>query len=359
MHPIHTLNARDSFLLDLVKEQFAIHDPGMRREIVGAHHETVAVLHGKGIEYAGLRKALTPQSDRLEAGFVFDTGSGKQMRDFADVLIPLLDRRSGCSILCGDLIHPNQELAVALLFEHLQQYRDLEIADTSQLFCIYLNNLTKKMFEDIHAGLLTVDAYAGHIPTTYASKAKDWLSFMLTSAYVKAGTKVVNSHEADTPNDEDYNTKWWDFEEHGYDVRSIQEHYFDLFLHYKIERAVLPHFASDTRHGLSAISDAPMDLGELGVLVEEGKIGYLRTNKRDNMERAGLAELSATELADQIKAKINSDYIYNLRYDDTHDKSFFTMILEATDPASSKPARLTVGLEYRPTQNDLRLITMF
>ena len=120
----------------------------------------------------------------------------------------------------------------------------------------------------------------------------------------------MNSHEADTPNDEDYRlTKWWDFEEHGYDIRSIQEHYFDLSLRLQDRtRGAAGHFASDTRHGFSAISDAPMDLGELGVLVEEGRIRLFEDEQaRQHCERAGLARgLSATELADQIKAKINS-----------------------------------------------------
>lgn len=359
MDSIWTLNGRDSIQLDLVRDYFNLHDSRMRREILVAHAATTKILQDKGIEYSGLRKALTPQIDRLEACFIFDTESGGQSVHVADALIPLLDRRSSCSILCGDLLHPDQDAAFLLLSRHLHLHRNHEISHTTQLYCVYINNLSKKMFEDIHVGLQDIDAYVGYVPTTFSSDIKDWLSFTLTAAYLKSGRRVVNGHESDVSNDEDYNMKSWPFEKYGYEIRSLQEHYFDLFLRYKIERAVLPYFKSDTRHSLNAISDAPMALTDLSVLVDEEKIGYLRDNKGGSIKRAGLAGMSGAELASLIKSKITCGYIYNLRHSADLDQSFFNLILETHAPDSSTRSRLTVGLEYRPDQHDIRLITMF
>ena len=47
--------------------------------------------------------------------------------------------------------------------------------------------------------------------------------------------------------------------------------HFDLFLSYKIERAVRPADESDALHGLFAVSSAPETTGDLHVSVSEQK----------------------------------------------------------------------------------------
>ncbi len=177
-------------MLEVAASYFNMSDASIRREIVGAHQTVVDVLKSKGVNYADLRNALVPQRQRLEAAFVFDTlriDSGAYGLKVGEAIVPLLSRQARMSVLVGDLILEDQDLAFKLLQQHLVLHKPIDIHHTSQLYGIYLNNLSQPMFEKLHQGLLRQEAYVGYLPTARASKMKDWLSFTLGNNYIKSG----------------------------------------------------------------------------------------------------------------------------------------------------------------------------
>lgn len=360
--PIWTLEARDSVMLEVVTSYFELSPEAIRAEINRAHEVTIEAIAAKGVAYKDLRNALVPQRDRHERAFLFDTAKIEESwygGEVAEALIPLLPRQLSCCIQLGDLIIEDQEFGYELLVGHVVPLRPVELAMTNQIYCLYLNDLTARMAEDITAGLKNYGAFVGYVDTSTSSAMKDWLSVTLVDGYLKHRGVVLNGHEDDVPDSEDLNLKGWPWEKHGYACRSIRDMYFHLFLSHKIERRVRPGAEGDTRFALNAISGQPVPLAELDVEVEKAKAKYVREKHGSGLARAGLIETSDEQLASIIKAKINDSYIYNLRYLEEYDSSLFNIMLEVSDPKSEKVTRLLAGLEYKPEAGVLKLVTLY
>ena len=349
-------------MLDVVTSYFDLSPEEVRREIWVAHKVTVDAIAAKGVPYKELRNALIPQRDRLERAFLFDTAridDGWYGLPVAEALIPLLPRGLSCSLQLGDLIIEDQGLGYELLKKHIVPHRSIELVNTNQIYCIYLNNLTPKMAEDITRGLQSYEGFCGHVNTATSSPMKDWLSITLVDGYLKHRGVVLNGHEDDVPDSEDLNLKGWPWETYDYVCRSIRDMYFHLFLGYKVERRVVPGAESDTHFALTAISGRPRPLADLRVEVEQAKGQYLRENHGAGLTRAGLVEMSDDELAATIKAKVNDSYIYYLRYHAEHDASLFNIMLEVGDADAGKVTRLLAALEFRPEEGLLKLVTLY
>lgn len=359
---IWTLDARDSVMLDVMKSALDLSDEVVRNEILSARQVTVDALSAKGVSYEALRNALVPQRDRVEVALLFDTAQIESHWygfPVAEQLIPLLPSKLLCAIRTGDLLTENQDFGFDLLQKHVIAHRVTELAHTSQLYCVYVNNLSRRMAETITSELQRYQPFVGYVDVSTGSRMKDWLSVTLVMGYLKARGVVLNGHEDDVPDSEDRNMLGWPWENHGYSCRSIRGTYFDLLLAYKIERRVVPGLESDTAFALTAISGRPLPLKELAVTVEKAKGEYIRAHHEASLARAGLDRISDADLASLIRAKISESYIYNLRYVDHSDTSLFNLMLEFRDPASQAVTRLVAALEYQPVAPMLRLVTLF
>ena len=110
MQPIFTLDARDNLMLEVMRDYFQLSNLVVRREIQAMHLQLQEVLASKGIKYADLRAGLVPSADHHEAGFIFDTQcieSSWYGLPVARAILPLLEKRTTQSVLCGDL--PRQQ----------------------------------------------------------------------------------------------------------------------------------------------------------------------------------------------------------------------------------------------------------
>lgn len=359
---IWTLEARESVMLEVIASYLDLSDEVVRKEIWGARQVTVDALKTKGVSYERLRNALVPQRKRLEIALLFDSErieSGGHGYVVAERLIPLLPRDLLCSVRVGDLLIDDQDLGFELLERHVKAHNLTELSHTSQLYCVYVNNLSPDLAREITTQLQGFDAYIGYADASTGSPMKDWLSTTLVARYLKARGVVVTSHEDDVPNTHDQNTPGWPWEGNGYPCRSIQYMYFHLLLGYKIERRVTPGFESDTRFALIAISSDPRPLEDIPVVLEEAKGAYLRAQHGQSLELVGLDQVSDAELADMIRAKISESYIYNLRYLEEFGASLFNIMLEVPRPGNERPARLLAGLEYHPEPPMLKLVTLY
>jgi len=184
MDTIFTLNARDNIFLDVIGKRFNIDQPQMRVEIQTMFRSMVQDLEKSGLHYVDLKTALVPSLDNHEVGFIFDSTAIESSIYGAEVMsriLPLIDLRSTQSCLVGDLIAGNdaQEFIFSLLEQFLVGNRAFEYIHSTLLFCVYLNNLTKKSLARIHENLQSFTAYLGYVPCTYSSLAKTYLSTSL------------------------------------------------------------------------------------------------------------------------------------------------------------------------------------
>ena len=348
-------------MLEVVRDHFKLSAPALRREITGMHSTLVNVLAAKGIRYSNLRPALVPSSDRHEAGFIFDSRcieSSWYGREIAKTFLPLLDKRTTQSVLCGDLIGNSQRLIFEILQESLVLARSFDFVHGTSLFCVYINNLSDSALQHLSSELTKYPPYVGYIPATFSSRAKTFLSTTLGHMFLKNEGRIIMGHEDDRPNEEDVNMLGYPFDDFGYKVFSVQSMYFGVLLAFKIERAVYTGFEVDTEMSLNAISDRVLPLRDFAINLEEAKHKYLTTEKAGKLKKAGLADLERRDLAEMIRSKIAANYIYNLTYLAEHNVSKFNIMLEVPRSGGGYPTRLVAALEYRPEQKVLRVITL-
>lgn len=348
-------------MLEVMRDYFKLTNNIMHGEIQGLHVATCEALQSKGIAYEQLRAGLVPIADRHEAAFIFDSqciGSSWYGYEVAKVTLPLHDKRSTQSVLCGDLIGDNQQLIFDILHESLVLARSFTFVHGTALYCVYINNISDAALAAMHEALCKYQPYVGYIPATFASRAKTYLSTILVNSYLKHGRTIVMGHEDDRPNDEDVNLVGYPFEDFGYRVVSLQSSYADLFLGYKIERPVFPGFEVDTEMSLNAVSPTVLHIDEFTVEIEEAKLNYLKSEKTGKLQKAGIADLDSYELAQLIRKKVAASYIYNLCYLSEHDVTKFNVMLEISRADGGYPTRILAALEYQPTKKNLRVITL-
>lgn len=333
----------------------------MHSELTRAHAHVISQLADQDVAYSTLRYALVPRQKRVERAYVFNTThSDAYTRARLAVLAALPGKELTCSILSGELMIENQALGYWLLNKHLVQPEPKGLPrHTTEMYCIYINNLTPGMAALVDELCSVSDEYLGYIDATYSTAAKDWLSTTVYTSYLKTGTTYVSPHEDDIEKSAQFNLPGWPIESGRSRSVSIQSTYFDLFLSYKIERRTM-HGETDTTHSLSAISSMPMELGEFEVDIDERKLQYIAEHGGGGFKAAALADYSARQIADLLREKISSNYIYELEIKRLRSgvvRKFNVMLEFPRDGAD--PVRMQATLEYIPLERRLRLITLF
>lgn len=360
LQTIYTLEARDHGFLDTLKSHYKLDTATIYYQINKVFKDMVSVLEKKKIGYLDLKNALVPQSDRKEIAFVFDTNQIRSTwygNEVFSILIPLFDLKSCHSVLTGDLIgrkgiedNLKSEFLATITLDKQIAYQYSEA-----FYIVYINNLSSTQFSNIHTGLKQLNAYVGYFDLTYSSFMKTYLSVTLIRLFIKYRKTIIAGYE----DGEDINVSGYAFEKNGYVCKNVESLYYELFLSYKIEREVYKGFEADTTFAINAITDNVFDISDFSILIEDAKLNYLLTAKKDNLVRAGFSTLTVQELQELIKTKINSNYIYNLRFRSDSQTLMFTIIIESIRIDKMIPVKLTVGLEYIPTQKILRVITLF
>lgn len=363
MPSIHSLNARGNVLLPVMRECLSLSDARTFAEIQNFHGECVGILKAKGIDYALLRTALTPQPTKHEAAFLFDTHLCAQSFapgvECAEALFCALDAQTTHSILGGELFGSSDQLARKLLDPAVVSIKpSFQLPDTC--FVLYVNNLSAGAIAAVDSQLQQLPCYVGYLPCTYSSTAKTFTSLNLMNYVIKHGGTVIMGHEDDRPNTQNFNLHQHDYETQGFRLRSIQSIYFGTFLSYKPERLLLDLTDDDLEIALRAMSPAVAPLAEFMVLIEDAKFEkYLQTKKLGKLQKAGLAELTKAELETAIRSKLRMNYLYNLEWvsQPTHQLSKFNILLEFPR-VGGHPESIVVALEYRPVDHILRLVTI-
>ncbi|MDY2586735.1 hypothetical protein [Winogradskyella aquimaris] len=358
---IYTINARGNMFLEITKEYFSLDDNVMHSEINGMFNELIKVLNSKGIKYESLKSCLIPKYDRKEIGLIFDSTQIENDWYGYEVftkLIPLFHKDSTHSILCGDYIG-DIELQNDLFFRfysQINQTNEFEYKHSTQFFIVYINNLSENMFDKLTSDLKGFHPFIGFFDLTNQSFMKSYLSTILANSFIKTNKTIIMEHEDDRDNSENINLKSYPFEQSGYNVKSLQGIYYGVFLSYKIEREVFEGFESDIDFSLNSISPLVSKIKEIEI--EDNKFDYLKTVKKGKLKKANLISYSKNEFTELIKKKIKSNYIYNM----TDLKSFnifkFDILIELLNTLN-EIVKITIGFEYIPKKEKLRLITLY
>jgi hypothetical protein len=364
MAGIHTLNARGNVMLPVLREHYAWTDSRTFCEIQRLHGDLLDILRAKGIDYTSLRSALTPQSTKHEAAFLFDEQRCDNTfvpgAECADALFNALDRKTTHSILGGELIDDKDEIARTLLRRSANVAKDLNFKHPCFCYVLYVNNLSEDSIAAIDSKLRAHKAYLGYVPCTYASLAKTFVSMHLVNLAIKQGNTVILGHEDDRPNTENHNLHLHDYTALGLRLKSLQSMYFSLFLSYKPEWMLMEESDDDLEIALRAMSEAVAPLTEFTVVIADDKFEkYLKTAKLGKLKKAGVADLTKAELETAIREKLRMSYLYNMEWVDepTHQLSKFNIMLEFRRQ-SGHPERMVASLEYRPAERVLRLVTV-
>ncbi|MFK0249588.1 hypothetical protein ACIQUM_33230 [Amycolatopsis azurea] len=352
--PIWTLNARDNFVLQVARSHFNLNSNSVQREIGVGYREVVDLLGRKGVDYSKLRAALVPQGDGAEAVFIFDSEIEYGLEPFRRVL-RMLDKTHSCSIFAGDLIGLPEGLARSLLEEYVVWVKRPNLLHSSQLYGIYVNNLTQARLEALRGSLENVPCYVGIGDVTYGTPFKTWMSMTLTPCYVKLRQVFITAHSDDLLDEENEDARGWLAKD--WRCVSIASRYFEMFLSFKIERELSVDDLDDVYLSLNGISEHPVDLSALDIEIAPEKLGYLRREKAASLDRAGLSGLSVVEVRAQISSKMRSNYIYNLRYNAERGESQFNIMLEFLK--GEQKFRMMVALVYIPSARILRVTTAY
>lgn len=356
---IFSLESRSNVLLEVITDHYGLSDSGVFVEIQSAASHLRKLLAAKDIKYSDLKRALVPNVDRLERAFVFDWTKfdsnwyGRQVHEF---MLPLLERRSSCSVLVGDWISEYQ--FAEIYSESFPDHVEARMLDATRpadtLYFVYLNNLTNASAARIDSALSSHAGYLGALDLTYSSVMKAFLSGMLMRIYIQHRSTIIQGHEDDRDDMENVNLIGYDFAKFGYTNRSVPFRLHGWFLSYKIERPVVSAEDSDTRFSLSAMTPTPYPIAQCVVELDERKLDYLQREKGGSLRRAELHTLAAEEVASQVRAKLASNYIYNLARATNGNALKFNIVLE--NPGI---ARYLCALEYLPQERKLRVITIF
>lgn len=369
MSRIHTLNARGNLMLAAIREHYSWSDERTFKEVQRFHQGFLEILSGKRISYDELRTALTPQTTKHEAAFLFDEHRCNPDRiagvDAADALFKLLPANTTHSILGGELGDDKDEIARKLLADKAVIAKDLNFKHPCFCYVLYVNNLSSEALAAIHKGLTAHPGYLGYVPCTYASLTKTFVTMGLMNLVIKHRNMVILGHEDDRPNTENTNLHLHDYTALGLTIRSVQSMYFGVFLSYKPEQMLLRETDDDLEIAIRAMSKEAAPLSDFTVLIEGKKHEYLTTAKSGKLTLAGLDRKSRRELEEAIRFKMRSNYLYSLDWRDVpgtaesagYKGSYFNIMLEFSRE-SGEPERVTVALEYMPADRVLRVVTM-
>lgn len=361
---IYTINSRGSVYLEVIKSYFHFSDENMHEMINGLHDALLIQLQDKGLSYKALKPALIPHKDRKELVLVCDSS---QIDDnfYGEVIwnqvLKAFDIESVNSIMQGDYIDTiNNYTSQKFLHDILNEVidiSDVQYGYSSQLFFIYIQNVSSTLEQQLYQCLQGQDWFVGIADVSYMSRFKTFISTILTFNMIKYKNILIQS-TPDYSQNEDENRFLYDFESFGFQIKNIEEELFLTFLDYKIER---PYFHEndlvDQIFSLNAITPIFKRLQDCEIIVPEAKLEYLKQYKGGTLHNIGLTKILADELREIIRDRINSNYLYSLKYDDTFETLMFNIMLEFSN--ETERHKIVLGLKYIKKIHTIQLVTMF
>lgn len=361
---IHMLNARDNLILTVINK--VNNGINMFEEINNEFSIFLDILEKKGIEYSKLSRALIPSRDeeKYEYAFVFNSTYFYDKTMFygekiINKILSVINKESTQSILAGDYIKMQkvkEDILKDLFLEKIEYINKCEYLHNDEYYIVYINNVTKKQLNDMISKLKKESYFVGVMNLKYTSGIKQYLSYILCPVCVKYKNKVIVAHLTDRDDKENYNEQGYAYEENGFNIISINQMYYELFLAYKIANGIKDE--EDLKFSYNLLTYITPEYEKIKVIIDDQKLKYLMTKKTGDMKALGLLNITKEELEQKILINIYNNYIYNIEENEFGDLKF-NVLIELFEKDNSKRKNALISLKYIPEKNELRLITMF
>ena len=164
---IHTINSRTYMAIDVIKKHFNLSFESIGNEIRSQYSIMIDELKLKGINYLDLKNILTPQKDKKDICFVFDTSSLEESwygNTIFKMYFPLITNFSGHCIFEGDLLgsNDNQMAIKQEMMKSLKVINQTIYKNSNLYFLVYMNNLTNSKINTIINGLRQYKVFIGY-----------------------------------------------------------------------------------------------------------------------------------------------------------------------------------------------------
>ena len=367
---IYTFDTKGFVLYPVMKTYFEMSDNEVYNSIQEGFEILLKQLVMKKISYNALKGALTPNQDKdkYETCFVIDTLQIDCL-DYGNYvfnkLIPLLDKESTYSILCGDYVDflykyksESQKILRSELEGILRRYNKSDYKNSTQYFLIYINRLTEKQRSRIIEGLNQYQWFSGYVDVTYNSRFKTYISNILLHVCIKTKNNIIMSHPCDYPDEENVNMRGFPFAENGFKIISINEDSYGAFLSYKIE-SIVPD-KEDISFSFNALFPKFDSFEKVELYVSDDKWDKYLTNKEKGkghiVELLGYSLHDKKRFAQEIFKQVCANYIYKLRENEYGDLLFNVCVELPT--VNGHIRKTTIALKYYPITGVIEIVTI-
>lgn len=362
---IYRFNTCDNCMYPVMKQAFEMTDTDVYNCIEIDFEVLKKRLEMKNISYAGLKTALVPDQDkaRKEICFIFDTN---RVDDAAygnfifGKFLPLLDKHSTYSILCGDYIDliNNDDVLFSILSDKIVNANTLNYKCSNQLFLVYINRLTKNQYTTIIEGLTKYEWFVGYVDVTYSSQFKSYISKVLDNLCIKNRNTIILSHPEDYKDEENVNFKGYSYEENGFEFVSINEESFSHFLSYKIETELIDE--NDIGFSFNTLFPKFDSYEKVLLKIQNNKWDKYLTDKDNGkgfiLKKLGFKKEEKDHFIKEIYKKICNNYLYNLRRNEYGDLLFNVCVELQTEASNIR--RTTIAIKYIPENGEMYIITI-
>lgn len=324
---IFTFDAKGFLLYPVMKSHFELSDDDVYKTIQEGFELLLRQLAMKKISYESLKRALVPNQDkdRFETCFVIDS-TQIDCCDYGNYvfekLIPLLDKESTYSILCGDYIDflckYRSDSQLQLRYEMskiLVRCHESEYKQSSQYFFVYINRLSGSQRLKIVEGLYPYKWFTGVADVTHKSFFKSYISNILVNVCIKNKNTVIMSHPSDYSEEKNVNMRGFPFEENGFKLVSINDDSYSAFLNYKIESEIPDK--EDVSFSFNALFPKFDSFEKIELQISDDKWYKYLTDKEKGkgqiVEALGYASVDKERFKREVFKHICANYIYDLK----------------------------------------------
>lgn len=258
---IHSVTTHNNVVLDAMRDMFDLTDGALNRIMRADHLKLTQTLDEFGIAYSSLAKALVPDHRRKEIALLFDSAvaslssNGFYGIDVAEAWIAGLPRpRKGVpvnSILRGDILYGTRDEVQAVMDRDVVYHQPFTVIHPSQVYCVYVTNLSKEQASTLISSAAEHPAYVGHADCTDRSVLKEILGRSLANSGLRVGDMMLEgvAEPGETPNGAGL-----PFEALGFTPRPVLHELFLPFLGYRINSQLTGRNREDNRSALTALS---------------------------------------------------------------------------------------------------------
>lgn len=367
---IYTFNAKGFLLYPVMKSYFDLSENGVYIAIQDGFEMLQKQLAMKGISYDSLKGALIPNQDKdkYETCFVIDSNQIDSF-DYGyhvfERLIPLLDKESTYSILCGDYIDflykyrsDSQHILHSEMNHVLARCHKSDYKHSGQFYLIYINRLTGSQRLKIVEGLYPHSWFTGFADVTHSSYFKSYISDILVPVCIKSKNKIIVPHPSDYADDEDINMRGFPFESNGFKLSSINDDSYGAFLSYKIESEMPDR--EDVSFSFNALFPKFDSFEKIDLQISNDKWNkYLtekETGKGQIIELLGYDSTHKEKFMNDVFKHICANYIYNLRENEYGDLMFNVCVELPT--INGRLRKTTIALKYHPDTGSIDIVTV-